>query len=170
MTETVATASWPPSHDKTTVLGTDKNCTASDRALQLAQDTVCVSLQPASTCPPGSDNVSAEHDWPNQVVYYNNVLSLVADPSTCLDTDTARNVVAWLDNTNVNTSAFWNTWLVFQVSRTAVIHTVTDRHTHTYTHAHAHVCHGILHAQSHTHTYVHTYPIVSHNTHDMYSY
>ena len=60
----------------------------------------------------------AHGDWPNQVVYYRDVLAALADPQTCLNTSTARDAVHWLDDTNNITSPWWNTWVVFQVSCT----------------------------------------------------
>mmetsp|Transcript_23753 Transcript_23753/g.62080 ORF Transcript_23753/g.62080 Transcript_23753/m.62080 type:complete len:254 (-) Transcript_23753:233-994(-) len=94
----------------------NSECAASDAALRLARDTVCVSLEAASNCPPGSANVTAKGDWPSQVVYYTHVLDLVAAaPSACLMTDVGRATLQWLNTVNVTVSPWWNTWLVFQV-------------------------------------------------------
>jgi hypothetical protein len=85
------------------------DCTASDAHLLLQQQTVCASI---GGCPVG--NVTAEGDWPNQVIYMGNVLRALVSPATCLNTTVAKTTVAWLDDTDLNTP-WWNTWSVFQV-------------------------------------------------------
>ncbi len=86
------------------------NCTASDANLLLLKNTLCSSLGGDPTCA----NVSAHGDWPNQGMYMAGLLDALADPSTCLGTAVAKDTVAYLDETDVNSSAWWWTWLVFQ--------------------------------------------------------
>lgn len=50
-----------------------------------------------------------------QVIYMKNLLDAVAAPSTCLNTSYSHDLVGWLNVTNTTTSAWWNTWMVFQV-------------------------------------------------------
>ncbi len=61
-------------------------------------------------------NTSAQEDWPNQAVYFNNLLLALASNATCLGTAVARDTVAWLDGQAdpALAGAFVNTWVVFQ--------------------------------------------------------
>lgn len=62
-------------------------------------------------------NTTAEEDWPNQAVYFNNVLLALASNSTCLGTAVARDTVSWLTTSQADPAvagAFLNTWVVFQ--------------------------------------------------------
>lgn len=94
------------------------DCAASDAALQQLQWQVCRSLVgpgvPWCTYPP---NITAQEDWPNQAVYFNEVLSALASPATCLSTPTAAAVVAWVNTSQASSAvdgSFMNTWVVFQ--------------------------------------------------------
>jgi len=88
-----------------------QNCTRSDQALLHLKDIICASLG----CETVDPSVTAQEDWPNQAIYYIDLLRTLTLNSTCLDTQVAQDTVAWLDVTDVNTSIWWNTWDVFQV-------------------------------------------------------
>lgn len=90
------------------------NCTASDANLVALKSLYCKSMGPAWDCPVG--NYSAAGDWPTQVVYMKNILVAVVDPSTCLDTPIAVDLVHWLNffSTDPQISMWWWNWLVFQ--------------------------------------------------------
>eukprot|EP00750_Incisomonas_marina_P032280 INCI9092.1.p1 GENE.INCI9092.1~~INCI9092.1.p1 ORF type:complete len:270 (-),score=30.95 INCI9092.1:84-893(-) len=90
------------------------DCHASDSNLQLLWSTLCSSLSGPLSCP-GTVNVTAQGDWPNQVIYMKNLLDAIAAPSTCLNTSYSHDLVGWLNVTNTTTNAWWNTWMVFQV-------------------------------------------------------
>ena len=97
----------------------DPSCAESDAKLLQLRNVVCSSLvqSPTPWCDGAWQNVTAEHDWPNQVVYMKNVLTALADPATCLTTPDARSVVGWLEtqgNASVS-GAFMDTWVHFQV-------------------------------------------------------
>jgi hypothetical protein len=92
----------------------DDSCDASDQNLIKLRETLCYSLACSDDCP-CSNSSSGEGDWPNQVVYMKNIMVALTDPSTCLDTPTAKDVVTWLDVTDVDVSVWWYTWVVFQV-------------------------------------------------------
>lgn len=90
------------------------SCTTSDDNLIALQHTICASLACNSeSCPCG--NITAAGDWPTQSIYMKNMLDALIDPETCLNTTTAKEIVAWMDVTDVNSSFWWWTWLVFQV-------------------------------------------------------
>ena len=98
------------------------DCTASDRAVSAARDTVCASLvQPGNATawcsyPAG---VTAAEDWPNQAVYMRDALAaLAAAPPGCLDSPAAAAVRGWLEASQSSAAvsgSFANTWQVFQV-------------------------------------------------------
>ena len=101
------------------VLAADEPCAASDAALVAAQYTLCASLV-AGTTPwcPSPANQPAQHDWPNQAVYLQAILELLASPATCLNTSTAAAAVAALDTSQADAAlsgSFMETWVVFQV-------------------------------------------------------
>ena len=58
------------------------------------------------------------HDWPNQCVYFYNVIAaLTATPAACLGTDTVRDTAAWLATSQANMSlggSLLETWTGFQ--------------------------------------------------------
>lgn len=60
----------------------------------------------------------ASKDWPSQAVYMKELLDLILDPSTCLDTAYANDTAEWLageiSDPDVSGSYMW-TYLVFQV-------------------------------------------------------
>ena len=95
------------------------DCAASDANLLHLRYTVCRSLVGAGVpwCPYPA-NTTAQEDWPNQAVYFNNVLLALASASTaCLGTAVARDTVSWLNSSQADASvegAFLNTWVVFQ--------------------------------------------------------
>ncbi len=96
------------------------DCEDSDNNLVHLREAVCSSLVqgPTSWCGESYKNVTADHDWPSQVVYMQNLLNALAAPSTCLNTSTARMVVQWLDTSQSSTlvsGSFMQTWQVFQV-------------------------------------------------------
>ena len=94
------------------------DCAASDLNLAMLRSVVCRSLvQSAVPWCSYFPNTTAEEDWPNQAVYLNSVLLALASPATCLNTSTARDVVAWLSTSQSDpavSGAFMNTWVVFQ--------------------------------------------------------
>ena len=97
--------------------GSMANCAASDAMLTERRNMLCVSFAMPECCgEPVPKNVSAEGDWPNQAIYMNDLLqSLVGTDVGCLGTPVARATVTWLSDTSNATSAWWNTWVVFQV-------------------------------------------------------
>ena len=50
-----------------------------------------------------------------QVLYMGSLLTTLADPQTCLQTAYARQLVAWLNDTNGTNANWWGTWTSFQV-------------------------------------------------------
>jgi hypothetical protein len=94
-----------------------QDCDASDYALESKRWMVCKSGVGTTGCLPVPSNVTAKGDWPTQVTYMHDLLVAVADPSTCLNTSTARGVVSWL-NTNQSDPAdggtFFGCWQQFQ--------------------------------------------------------
>lgn len=87
------------------------HCGASDANLRLLQCQLENSLGGGDpTC-----QVAAEGDWPNQAIYMNQILMALTAPTTCLDTNIAKNTVTWLDITDPSDSMWWWTWEVFQV-------------------------------------------------------
>ena len=91
-------------------------CADSDRRISFLQHRICASLGEGPRCPVGAGNVSAQHDWPNQAIYYKSLLSTLSAPETCLNTSTAMRIAQWLNDTETATSEWWYTWLVFQVN------------------------------------------------------
>jgi hypothetical protein len=88
-------------------------CSISDESLERLRDILCVSLQGAAAC--SAPNVTAEYDWPSQVVYMHDLLLAIVGPSSsCLNTTRARAVISWLGVIDPAVSAWWWTWLVFQ--------------------------------------------------------
>eukprot|EP00039_Didymoeca_costata_P024266 m.9811 g.9811 ORF g.9811 m.9811 type:complete len:258 (-) comp4138_c0_seq1:89-862(-) len=100
----------PSKHNPQQPLNTAENCAKSDTNLTVLLETICASI---GGCPTG--NITANGDWPSQVVYMNNLLQALTLPDTCLNTSVADNVLLWLENTNNVTSPWWNTWVIFQV-------------------------------------------------------
>ena len=92
----------------TTTFGLD--CDASDNNLIHLKDVICQSLGCATTT-----NVTASCDWPNQAMYYIDLLRALTHKDTCLDTDVAKTTVDWLDVTDPAQNMWWWTWDVFQV-------------------------------------------------------
>ena len=96
----------------------ESNCSASDANLNTLRSTVCRSLVgPGVAWCPYPTNTTAAEDWPNQAIYFNDVLLALASPSTCLDTPAARDVVSWINSSQSDpavSGAFMNTWVVFQ--------------------------------------------------------
>ena len=94
------------------------DCAASDANLAQLRAVVCRSLvQSAVPWCSYFPNTTAQEDWPNQAVYLQDVLIALASPDTCLNTSTARDVVAWLSSSQADptvSGAFMNTWVVFQ--------------------------------------------------------
>mmetsp|Transcript_32810 Transcript_32810/g.55328 ORF Transcript_32810/g.55328 Transcript_32810/m.55328 type:complete len:240 (+) Transcript_32810:31-750(+) len=97
----------------------DANCDESDAKLAEARGYICASL----VGNPGPDwcennNTKADQDWPNQAVYMKNLLDLLVDPATCLNTSYANDTAEWLDgpinDPDVGGSWMW-TYTVFQV-------------------------------------------------------
>jgi hypothetical protein len=108
-----------------TVLGTPSTaqaaCDASDAAILQQRRLVCRSLVQGYTpwCQDDWQNVTAAGDWPNQAVYMHDLLELLADERTCLNTTYARATVSWLNsssmaNATVSGNFMW-TYSVFQV-------------------------------------------------------
>ncbi len=94
------------------------DCTASDANLLQLRHIVCRSLVGAGVpwCPYPA-NTTAQEDWPNQAVYFNNLLLALASNKTCLGTAVARDTVSWVNGSQADPSvagAFLNTWVVFQ--------------------------------------------------------
>ena len=50
-----------------------------------------------------------------QAIYMGNLLEVLTEPSTCLNTSYARDLISSLEAMNTTTSPWWNTWLIFQV-------------------------------------------------------
>jgi hypothetical protein len=86
------------------------NCMQSDNRLIFNKMVLCKSLGGCQ-----SSNVSALGDWPSQVIYMRNLLTNVVDSDTCLNTTVARDIIKWLEVTNVSLSPWWYTWYDFQV-------------------------------------------------------
>ena len=84
-------------------------CSASDARLRHLQAVVCRSL--GSVC---AENVTAEGDWPDQVIYMHSMLRALTNATTCLNTTAAKSVLRWLDVTDPKASMWWYTWLIFQ--------------------------------------------------------
>jgi hypothetical protein len=87
-------------------------CAESDKRLVYAKNVLTCSLDGG---PAVCKTISAQGDWPNQAIYMNNVLEALVDPTTCLNTTTAKQVVEWMDITSPSRSTWWYTWYVFQV-------------------------------------------------------
>ena len=88
-------------------------CAASDAQLTVSKQILCASL--GSPC---GGNMTAEGDWPNQAIYMRNLVAALAAPSTCLNTTVARDTLAWLNVVDPSASAWWDTWVRFQVQDT----------------------------------------------------
>ena len=73
--------------------------------------------------------MTAAHDWPTQSVYMKIILEAVVDPSTCLGTEIAQNLVAWLNivSTDPGESMWWWNWYVFQPQYYAMPRSAGDR-------------------------------------------
>lgn len=95
------------------VVAAHRDCTASDANLLARQGTLCASLACSDACP--CHNMTGAGDWPNQAVYMKNVLTAIVDPDTCLETATAKAIVSWLSVTDPKLSAWWWTWVIFQL-------------------------------------------------------
>ena len=87
------------------------DCAVSDNNILRQRNILCSSLGGI----PGCKQVKAEGDWPNQVIYMNNLLSALAKAPPCLNTSVAKETVAWLNVTDPKKSSWWYTWVVFQV-------------------------------------------------------
>jgi hypothetical protein len=61
-------------------------------------------------------NYTAARDWPTQAVYMTNILAAVVDPSTCLHTSAANDIIEWLNTVSLDpqVSMWWWNWFVFQ--------------------------------------------------------
>ena len=100
-------------------VGTGSSCDESDERLAHARGMICGSL--VGTPGPDwclNDNPHAQKDWPTQAVYMKDLLDLLVDSDTCLDTAYAADTANWLDgeisDPDVSGSYMW-TYLVFQV-------------------------------------------------------
>ena len=98
---------------------TEKDCEASDKKLEVSRGYVCASLVDGATtewCL--TDITTDDQDWPGQAVFMKDLLDVFMDPSTCLDTQVAKDTANWLDgpisDPDVSGSYMW-TYLVFQV-------------------------------------------------------
>ena len=97
-----------------------QDCAKSDQNLYLKREKVCSSLVQGVTvwCGTSWKNISAEHDWPNQAVYFQELLNSIASSSTCLNTSYGKDTSLWLNNTQGSSKIsgnFMSTWMVFQV-------------------------------------------------------
>eukprot|EP00756_Hemistasia_phaeocysticola_P064745 Hpha_TRINITY_DN8033_c0_g1::TRINITY_DN8033_c0_g1_i1::g.139989::m.139989 len=96
------------------------SCSESDSNLISLRNKVCASLVQGDTwwCKDAYKNATADGDWPSQAVYMQKLLDALVDPSTCLNTTVAADVVDWIETSqalpSVSGSIMW-TWLVFQV-------------------------------------------------------
>ena len=94
------------------------DCAASDTNLNELRYTLCRSLVgPGVQWCLYPTNTSSAEDFPNQAVYFNNIILALISPSTCLNTATAHDVVTWLNASQADSTvsgAFMNTWVVFQ--------------------------------------------------------
>lgn len=96
-----------------------RDCQKSDDRLYIARGYLCSSLVDTSTTPWCLSNITTnDKDWPAQAVFMKDLLDLIMDPETCLDTDYAVETANWLDgeinDPDVDGSYMW-TYLVFQV-------------------------------------------------------
>jgi hypothetical protein len=106
----------------TTVFAQQQDCAASDAKLLVQQATLCNSMQGAtntSCCsnPLNVPSMKTHHDWPMQSIYMTNLLRSFTDPTTCMNTTVARNMVNWLANNYSNpnsTCSFSWMWQNFQ--------------------------------------------------------
>ena len=92
-------------------------CAKSDAKLREQKIKVCASLIQTSTPWCGQPSGKAHRDWPSQAVYLVDLLQTLLSPQTCLHTNEARGIVAWLNETQVDISIQGNfayTWQVFQ--------------------------------------------------------
>eukprot|EP00045_Choanoeca_perplexa_P007216 m.63837 g.63837 ORF g.63837 m.63837 type:complete len:237 (+) comp13981_c0_seq2:47-757(+) len=88
-------------------------------------DANLASLQLRATCslsskasPSCAQLPGIQHDWPNQVVYWQQLLDAIVAPDTCLNTTKAHGIINWTSSSQSNTSiagSFADTWLNFQV-------------------------------------------------------
>jgi len=97
------------------------NCSASDQAVADKMNMVCSSLGSGGI--PAWCNASipsAQKDWPNQAFYFRDLLETLASnttiPPICQRTPLVTATLQWISNTNTSMNAWWNTWVVFQVS------------------------------------------------------
>ena len=77
------------------------SCNTSDNALLLARYVVCKGMNSSSTdayCSGTPANVTGPTDWPGQAVAFTNVLRLLVNESTCLNTTVAVQTVAWVNS------------------------------------------------------------------------
>jgi hypothetical protein len=95
------------------------DCDASDDRLSRARGMICGSL--VGTPGPEwciNNNSHAQKDWPTQAVYMQELLDLLVNTNTCLDTAYAAETANWLDgeisDPEMSGSYMW-TYLVFQV-------------------------------------------------------
>ena len=111
---------WAGSVHGTVEIG-DMVCDDSDATLIHLRDVLCSSLTQSPTDWCGTSYLDAPHasgDWPSQSVYLNNIIEALKDPSTCLNTSTARDTVFWLNTSQADVSlapSFAWTYLDFQV-------------------------------------------------------
>lgn len=98
------------------------SCTTSDAHLKDLRAFICDSLVQGQTWWCGNDyqpEPKASKDWPNQVVYLQNLLTtMAATTSSCTNTTYYTDTVRWLNNSIINPTIpgnFGYTWDVFQV-------------------------------------------------------
>ena len=65
------------------------NCSESDTNLHQLWSAMCLSISDPASCP-GADNVTAEHDWPNQASVPASVNPLCRAPVVCGHTPSPR--------------------------------------------------------------------------------
>ena len=101
-------------------------CATSDANLVVLRNTLCQSigafpgfpecrLGPGGSSGPKPGELTAEGDWPNQVVYMRDLLEALVSPATCLNTTEAKNTAALLSVVDPAKSPWWSTWVQFQV-------------------------------------------------------
>lgn len=95
------------------------DCVSSDATLLHQRKVVCNSLAQSHTTWCGDDyqNVTASHDWPSQAVYMFELLSTLADSTTCLNTSYAADTTSWLNTLQGDpreTGNFMWTMAIFQ--------------------------------------------------------
>eukprot|EP00730_Choanoeca_flexa_P004507 TRINITY_DN11716_c0_g2_i3.p2 TRINITY_DN11716_c0_g2~~TRINITY_DN11716_c0_g2_i3.p2 ORF type:complete len:238 (+),score=16.11 TRINITY_DN11716_c0_g2_i3:1164-1877(+) len=109
----IAVAAWRCSRALASLSLND--CNQSDATLSNLQLEAACGLD--SSVSPACSKVKTKHDWPNQVVYWQELLDQLVSPETCLNTSAARAIFNWtsLQSSNATSDTFAYTWLNFQV-------------------------------------------------------